>query len=402
MAKLTDIQNKERIAVVTVGYNRLNSMQRLLSSLLNADYSKYVNVPLVISLDCSGCTELYNYVNNFSWPFGDKYVRIQEKRLGLKQHILTCGDLTDYFKAVILLEDDIFVAKDFYNYSVQMVDAYESDSTIASISLYSNEMNGFCWLPLTYLHNNSDVFAVQAVSTWGECWTSKMWREFRLWLSNAEIPWDDIDMPLQIKHWGNAWSKFFDAYMILENKFSIFPYTSLTTNFSDAGEHGGANNTIVQVNLQYGNREYHTKPFAELVHYDIYSNNIDIAAHLNIPLTNLCIDLYGIRPNNTKKRYYLTVKRLPYKVIKSFGLYLRPQELNVIENIDGNDIFLYDTSEMTSMPMGFGVTKRIMYYLHGFNYKYLPAACWGNILVLGGKIRHKYFKKKRNDKVMYF
>ena len=378
MTQINDFSNKARIAIVSVGYNRLKSQVRQLSALTRADYSGCDNVPLIISIDCSGDTELYDYVRNYEWPHGDKYVIIRETRMGLKEHILACGDLTQYFKGIILLEDDIYVSKDYYNYINQMEKAYGNDDNICSIALYSNEMNGYCWLPLVRLKNESDVFADQAVSTWGEYWNERMWKGFREWLSKTDIPWADIDMPHQIKEWTKAWSKFFDAYMVLEGRWSIFPYTSLTTNFSDAGEHGDANNTIVQVSLQQGHKTYQTLPFEKLVKYDIYSNNIGLADALNIPLEDICLDLYGVRPNDHNRRYYLTVKKLPYKLVESYGLYMRPHELNVIERIPGNDIFLYDTALSDKAPNGGSFTNRMLYFQHGFNWKYAIYVCWGN------------------------
>ena len=393
MKQINDRSNKARIAIVSVGYNRLKSQVRQLSALTRADYSGFDNVPLIISIDCSGDTELYDYVRNYEWPHGDKYVIIRETRMGLKEHILACGDLTQYFKGIILLEDDIYVSKDYYNYINQMEKAYGNDDNICSIALYSNEMNGYCWLPLVRLKNESDVFADQAVSTWGEYWNERMWKGFREWLSTTDIPWADIDMPHQIKEWTKAWSKFFDAYMVLEGRWSIFPYTSLTTNFSDAGEHGDANNTIVQVSLQQGHKTYQTLPFEKLVRYDIYSNNIGLADALNIPLEDICLDLYGVRPNEHTRRYYLSVKKLPFKVVKSFGLYMRPHELNVIEQIPGNDIFLYDTAISDKAPDGGSFTNRMLYYQHGFNWKYSIHVCWGNYVHIFKKVISRLGKK---------
>ena len=393
MTQINDFSNKARIAIVSVGYNRLKSQVRQLSALTRADYSGCDNVPLIISIDCSGDTELYDYVRNYEWPHGDKYVIIRETRMGLKEHILACGDLTQYFKGIILLEDDIYVSKDYYNYINQMEKAYGNDDNICSIALYSNEMNGYCWLPLVRLKNESDVFADQAVSTWGEYWNERMWKGFREWLSKTDIPWADIDMPHQIKEWTKAWSKFFDAYMVLEGRWSIFPYTSLTTNFSDAGEHGDANNTIVQVSLQQGHKTYQTLPFEKLVKYDIYSNNIGLADALNIPLEDICLDLYGVRPNDHNRRYYLTVKKLPYKLVESYGLYMRPHELNVIERIPGNDIFLYDTALSDKAPNGGSFTNRMLYFQHGFNWKYAIYVCWGNYVHILKKVISRLKKK---------
>lgn len=396
MIEMNNPQNKERYAIVSVGYNRLKSQRRLLESIKKADYSSYDSVPLVISIDCSGDEELYDFARNFDWPYGDKYVIIHEKRKGLKEHILSCGDLTQYFKGIILLEDDIYVSKDFYNYTVCMDSVYGGCDKVASIALYSNEMNGFCWLPLVRLRNESDVFADQSVCSWGEFWNTRMWSDFREWLAKTDIPWDSIDMPHQIKEWTRAWSKFYDAYMVMEDKYSIYPYTPLTTNFSDAGEHGSANNTIVQVSLQQGKKKYNTLPFENLVKYDIYSNNLDLTKILNIAREDICLDLYGVRPNDKKCRYYLTVKRLPYKCLKSYGLFMRPQELNVIEGIPGNDIFLYDTTVRSRRPKGNGLSNRLVYYLHGFNYKFIPLAFWANCRILTKKVIdwvHKKVKK---------
>lgn len=393
MNKIDNPKNKDLYAIVSVGYNRLKSQRRMLESVKKADFTSYSNVPLVISIDCSGDEKLYAYAREVDWPYGDKYVIIREKRMGLKEHILACGDLTQYFKGIILLEDDLYVAKDFYNYTVQMDNAYGDCENVASIALYSNEMNGFCWLPLARLRNEADVFADQSICSWGEFWNTRMWSEFREWLGKNDILWKELDMPHQIKEWTKAWSKFYYAYMIKNDKYSIYPYTALSTNFSDAGEHGGANNTIVQVSLQQGIKQYATLPFDKLVKYDVYSNNIGLAEALGYNLDEICLDLYGIRPNEFNKRFYLTVRRLPYKVVKSFGLYMRPQELNVFENIPGDGIFLYDTTEKAPKPNGKGIQNRLLYYLHGYSYKHLPLACWAQMKVLVRKAWERYIKK---------
>jgi len=58
--------NQDKIAVVVVGYNRLKSIQRLLDSLLKAEYISQ-DVPLVISIDGSGDTALYDFPANVNF-----------------------------------------------------------------------------------------------------------------------------------------------------------------------------------------------------------------------------------------------------------------------------------------------------------------------------------------------
>ena len=64
-------ENKHKVAIVVVGYDRLLSIKRLLSSLENAEYPSD-DVPLVISIDASGNQELYDYAESYTWTHGDK------------------------------------------------------------------------------------------------------------------------------------------------------------------------------------------------------------------------------------------------------------------------------------------------------------------------------------------
>ena len=281
---LKDIDNhKKDIAIVVVGYNRLPGLKRLLQSLIEADYPSQ-NVPLVISIDASGCTELYQYVQAFEWPFGDKYVNIEESRLGLKGHILQCGDLTKFFRAIILLEDDLYVSPNFYQYSIASVDKYYDEPKVGGISLYYDEMDGYVGVPFQALKNGSDVFVWQVVSSWGEIWTDKIWSNFRTWLSTWNEDFESLDIISDIKGWTRAWSKYFYAYLVSNDLYFIYPYTSLTTNFADAGgEHGGRkNDTRVQVSIQYGQKEYNLPDFSELIRYDNYGNNESLYDYIDL------------------------------------------------------------------------------------------------------------------------
>ena len=86
MLNIDDNKYKNNIALVVVGYNRIHSIQRLLDSLLRAQYPH--DVPLVISIDCSGDENLYDYVRTFIWPYGPKFINIQSERFRFQQVVL--------------------------------------------------------------------------------------------------------------------------------------------------------------------------------------------------------------------------------------------------------------------------------------------------------------------------
>lgn len=344
---IEDINNRQKIAIVVVGYNRLLSIKRLLSSLEKAIYPSK-DIPLVISIDNSGDQDLYKFVESYNWTNGDKYVIIHKERLGLKQHIFSCGDLTDFFRAIILLEDDLYVSPYFYEYVISTLEYYAKDKQAACIGLYSYTSNIYTALPFIPLQTDYDVYGIQATITWGECWDTRMWREFRNWLNNNKyIEWDSLDIPDTIKKFKRAWSKFFTAFLYQTKSYVIAPYKSYTTNFSEAGEHCDNQNSSVQVpfvrrseNLKYG-------PVEKIIKYDSFFNPVGLESFLQVSQEELYVDLYSSRSNNRHCRYVLTTDILPYKCIRSFALVEKPIEANIIDNVPGAGIYLYDLSRRT-------------------------------------------------------
>lgn len=369
---LDNPNNKDKVAIICVGFNRIKSLTRLLNSLLKAHFPSS-DIPLIISIDCSGDENLYDYVRSFEWPFGEKFVNIQKERLGLKEHIFKCGDLSKYFKGIILLEDDLFVSPYFYDYVIKALEYYGADRRIAQISLYKNETNGYVGLPLAHIMNKYDTLLMQDVSTWGECWNYAMWKEFREWLDcHTEEDVQSLDMPITIKRWTKAWSKYYNAYVVDTGKYVVYPVVSVTTNFSDAGVHGGDNNSLVQVNLLDGPKKYQFGDYQELEKYDIFYNNTKIYEWLGIGEEDLNLDLYGFHPNIKSKRYILSTKKLNFKIVKSFALNMRPIELNIKYGISGKGIYLYDTEFQTNAdyPKSYPLSL-INYYLQGFSHSQL-------------------------------
>lgn len=344
MTLMDSLENKQRIAIVAVGYNRLYSLKRLLKSLELAHYD-VDNVPLVISVDASGDEKIYDYVRNYQWDFGTKYTIIQAERLGLKNHIFACADLTKFFKAVILLEDDLYVSPFFYDYVQRTLDFYQDDSCVASIGLYSYSSNVYDFLPFSPFQTEYDVYCIQSTITWGECWNERMWSDFKTWLNNNDpIKWESLDIPTVVKDFKRAWSKYFTAYMSKTNRYVIAPYKSYTTNYMEAGEHSNATISSVQVpyvrrmeDLKFGKTE-------DLIKYDSFYNPVGLEKYLNVPQGELCVDFFSTRPNNKNCRYILTTDILPYKIIQSNGLKTRPIETNIIDGIEGIGVYLYDVT----------------------------------------------------------
>jgi hypothetical protein len=81
-----------------------------------------------------------------------------------------------------------------------------------------------------------------------------------------------------------------------------------------------------------------------IVKYDAFFEAKFLAQYLGVDDDDLCVDFHNEKLNRLGKRYWLTTSSQPYGVVCSFALQLKPYELNVIQNREGYQLFLYDTS----------------------------------------------------------
>ena len=334
--------------IVVVGYNRPKSLGRLLYSIENAIY-KENNIKLIISLDKAiNEKEVLEVANSFIWTHGEKEIRTFEERQGLRKHILACGELTNIYDAVIILEDDLIVSQNFYEYTKEALKYYQDKKCITGIALYSHEWNGYARRNFVPIADQYDTYLGQYSITWGQCWTKKWWNNFKEWYNKHEDKLEyNPNIPPSINRWSDkSWGKYFVSYIVEENKYYVIPRISYSTNCSDVGEHVKISENIHQVRLMNGVVEnYVFAPVEKAQKYDIFFENKKLKLNFKeeIQKEGVVIDLAGIGRNAGKNRYILTTLELPYTIVKSYGLQLRPYEMNVINNIPGSEIFLYDT-----------------------------------------------------------
>lgn len=343
-----------KTAIVAVGYNRPDSIEQLLNSLLRADYAGD-QVDLVVSLDKGKRQEeIVAVAEKISWSHGKKLIRAFPERQGLRAHIIQCGDLTEEYDAVVVLEDDLIVAPHFYSYVKQTIAHYSDDDRIAGISLYKHQTHPGVNRPFEAANNGYDVYMQQFAMSWGQCWTKEMWRKFRAWYNENEGK--DLSegnvLPLYISHWNKqSWLKYYMRYIVENDKYFIYPYFSLTTNASDVGEHCRIPNNDFQVSMQEGDMEYRFPSFEQAVKYDVFFERIGIEDKIFPELVGeKVLDLYGNRVGYGNANYVISTKALPYKVIKTLQLRFRPVEMNCLMPADGDGIFIYDIKSSSAAP----------------------------------------------------
>lgn len=339
-----------KYAAVVVGYNRTECIKRLLDSLLKADYQGE-EFDLIVSLDHADSLETKDYADSVKWPFGHKEVIYRPERMGLKAHILSCGDFLKDYEAIAVLEDDLIVSPGFYSYMKQTVDMYKDEPMIAGISLYSFKRNINAATYFEPDYSEYDVYMMQKAQSWGQIWIRDKWQEFLKWYDDgkADAVLPSLDMPQYIKNWNNSWLKYHTAYCVAAGKYFVYPYMSLTTCCAVKGEHTGSTSNIYQVPLFRGKAADLRLPSFEKapVKYDIYYEREDLSQILGIPENKkLCVDLYNTKTVFEGYDFIITCRNIKGLVpLKSFGLELHPHEGNIIDCVPGKGIFLYKLPE---------------------------------------------------------
>lgn len=356
-------------AIVVVAFDRIHSLIRLLSSLLKAQFP--IDVPLIISIDNKEPynSHILNYASEFKWPFGEKKVIYQENRLGLKKHIISCGNMSKVYGSVIILEDDLYVSPYFYTYTLEALNYYQNDKNVGGISLYNYTRTETKKKPFVPLKDNSDVYFLQISSSLGQAWTSEHWQEFINWYDKNPDLNKIRNMPRIIKLWPDtSWKKYFIGFLIKHDKYFVFPQLALTTNFNDAGTNIRNRNHMGQQPLKINSNGFNFKNFNESLNvYDPYFELLpEKLKHYNPELRkyDFEVDLYGTKEiNNIDKKYVLT--RKPCKNFEhSFDRALKPQEMNIIMNLKGQYFFLAEKKHIQGNKKNFIEEMEDFFYFY--------------------------------------
>jgi len=336
-------------AIIVIGFNRPQALERLLTALSNSEYPEH-SIPLYISIDQSGTTEVKDVAEAFEWKFGTKEVLVREQHLGLKAHVLACGDLIAPHGSAIFLEDDLLVSPHFYPYASRALRYYDSTDTVAGISLYSYDFTENGYLPFQSLDDGSGVYFMQMAASWGQAWTTQQWQHFSTWLADHPS-YDHTQLPGYTALWGNqSWKRHFIQFLQATDRYFVFPNTAFSTNFEDAGTHASSKG-IYQVPLELSNAEVTFTPFdASETVYDAWFELLPRCLNKWAPhlaTFDYAVDLYGQKlPHELKRPYALTTKK-GTNPVKTFSGELYPLPQNVILQVPGNSIQLTETAGLS-------------------------------------------------------
>jgi hypothetical protein len=324
--------------IAVLAYRRAPALNRLLCSLEAAHYPD--DVQLIISLECDASTEVVEIAKHFSPKNLNVTVREHYSCLGLRDHLIACGDLSLEYGSVIVLEDDLFVDPYFYQYASAALQYYVDDDKIGGIALYGHERNEYADLPFVPMRNGYSTYLMQLACSWGQCWTKKQWLNFKNWYAGKDRLYlcNLKGLPVQAKSWPeSSWKKYFHGFLLETRRFFVYPYESFSTNCSDGGGKHIKEGTILhQVSMGSPDRDFPLPIFVPVsnieVLYDAYMEPIGdiIWRSLGLDADKVEVDLQGIKPRELllQKKFTLTPKK-SCAPIHAFTQSFRPPEMNL-------------------------------------------------------------------------
>jgi len=332
--------------IVVPAYNRAKSLARLLNSIGRAEYDEAVE--LIISLEGGASDDVKAVAESFSSDKLRIVIAEHSERLGLRSHILECGDYSLKYGSVIVLEDDLFVDRYFYRYAQAALENYAVDNAVAGIALYAQEINESTGLPFRPMGNGYSVYPMRVPCSSGQCWTASQWQSFLDWHSKKE-PRDieaTLELPDNVKAWPeSSWKKYFAAFLVQTGRQFIYPYRSYCTNCSDeGGEHVVMRSTRHQVAMQSQSRPNERFTFCPIanadVSYDSYMepNGTMLYNSLGLSPDEVQIDTMGIKPLSLlRRKQYVLTGRSVSKGHRWFPSDYRPIEFNILFESEGRE-----------------------------------------------------------------
>jgi hypothetical protein len=313
----------------------------------------------------AGCSpRVWEWVNQYPWPRGEKHCRLNPKPIGLEENLRQCGNLTQQYGSVIVLEDDCLVAPSFYTFAQQALNFYSKENSVAQISLYQYDIKPNIPVYWHRLHSEYASYFVQKTSTYGQAYTHVQWEGFNEFLRqpdrNAQINHllQKGQLPSKYQRYGvNNWELQHNAYMVLHEKGSVWPRLSLSSNQGVVGTHhktsidSGLFQTPMLPSVKtfalapIGPHGLWYDPYAE-VHPGVFANILELHG---IAPDQTEIDLWGTKPLSISNKPYWLTSKPTTEAIARFGMDLKPLETNILWQFPGQGLSLSKATSIQSV-----------------------------------------------------
>lgn len=356
--------------IVVNAFRRPLSLQRLLKSLLLANIEQDTHI--VFSLEYGAADEVVKQVTEFKWPYGNKTILTKDEKLGLINHFIFCGDLTAKYGTIIYLEDDLFVGTDFQKYTHAVLAAYGDEQQLAGFSLNALWFNGYLHQPFRPVDDGNPCFFLQVPWYQGQVYTARQWQHFRDWYNNYKGVNHTLQMHPVFKNYQltDDWFPVKTQYLIETGNYYCFPRVAQCVNFGDKGTHFKNKTDFFQTELALHFADSKFKGFADsLAVYDSFFELLP--SRFKVLASELMdidfeADLNATKDISLVTSEYLITPVKPVKYLRKYALDMRPQELNIVYNIEGEYFYLAKRKDIPGAAARNNIFYNQFYYHNRF------------------------------------
>ena len=244
----------EPVNIYILAFNRPASLQRMLTSLLNADYLGDT-VALRFCVDTHPShnekhEEVVRVARAFDWPFGPKTVDVSRVPAGLTGQWLRCWAPARSDERGLILEDDMTLSPLFYRWLKAAHNAYGSIADMAGVSLQRQELKARPSGKGSLAEIPIDVpYLYQLLGTWGFSPVAGHWQAFVKWQTEASFSLYPYVDGLVTTDWWRAfeatgrahtmWEQWFIRYCSDQKLYTLYPNTQdrLISHWQEEGAH---------------------------------------------------------------------------------------------------------------------------------------------------------------------
>jgi len=235
-----------KIIVCIFAFNRPVHLEKLFNSIIQSQFIEY-DFPINLFYDgprSKSDLAAIESTRNVVVPFKNVNFHYSDRNKGLARSIISGVSKTFYndgADAIIVLEDDLIVAKDFFKLIKSALDFYALDPAIGSVT-------GFSYRPINSQHDFylSKRFMSWGWATWRDRWEDVVWDSslvFKLMcrLGVSQSGGDDLVEMFDLQRLKklDSWAIIFAGYHLIHSKYCVYPtYTRvLNKGFDDSGTH---------------------------------------------------------------------------------------------------------------------------------------------------------------------
>ncbi len=230
------------VALAVFAYNRANHLRDCLASIEGNEEVKHLDVHIFIDGSLNEISKTTNEaVLGVAIEFAQRHpncvISHSDINLGLRRSVVSgLTALFSKYEAVIVVEDDLVVSRDFVQFMLRTLDCFANDKTVGSISGFAEARFPF-FVP-------SDLIATRRQSCWGwatwnDRWDSISWEDSKQgtkeYLENiallSPIGWDLQQIyKAQIAGRISSWAINFDLHAARHRWRSLQPRHTLVQN----------------------------------------------------------------------------------------------------------------------------------------------------------------------------